>query len=118
VRANCWATFAKRLMVYKPQPLSPDSMISKNRKPIVPGFVKNAKGLVLFKKPVVQSQPEAEGIMITNDGSNHEKVQAAKKAQQSSRPIQPSITQTKGNVSICVHHLYAVAQSLTVISIV
>lgn len=70
---------------------------SKNRKPIVPGFVKNAKGLVMFKKPVVQPQPQAEGIMITNDGSNHEKVEAAKKAQQSSRPApQPSITQSKG----------------------
>ncbi|KAJ2955770.1 hypothetical protein NQZ79_g8274 [Umbelopsis isabellina] len=78
---------------------SPDNTNSKNRKPIVPGFVKNAKGLVMFKKPIVQSQPQAEGIMITNDGSNHEKVEAAKKAQQSSRPAQqPSITQSKAAI--------------------
>ncbi|KAG2177990.1 hypothetical protein INT43_003243 [Umbelopsis isabellina] len=82
-------------------PQSLDMSVSKNRKPIVPGFVKNAKGLVMFKKPVVQSQPQAEGIMITNDGSNHEKVEAAKKAQQSSRPApQPSITQSKEEITV------------------
>ncbi|KAI9474252.1 MAG: hypothetical protein EXX96DRAFT_331808 [Benjaminiella poitrasii] len=42
-------------------------------KPIVPAFAKNTKGYILFKskqttKPVV---PEADGIYLKNDGSNH-----------------------------------------------
>ncbi|CAO3669220.1 unnamed protein product [Umbelopsis ramanniana] len=64
-------------------PEFPDNERSRNDKPIVPGFIKNARGLVLFKKTTAEPKQEAlDGITIRNDGSNHEKVEAAKKAQQ------------------------------------
>lgn len=71
---------------------------SNNSKPIVPGFIKNARGLVMFKKPVDHPKPEVEGIMIRNDGSNHVKVDAAKKAQQKTIVSQSPMAETKGTV--------------------
>ncbi|GAB5586657.1 hypothetical protein Unana1_01557 [Umbelopsis nana] len=68
---------------------------SNNSKPIVPGFIKNARGLVMFKKPVDHPKPEVEGIMIRNDGSNHVKVDAAKKAQQKTIVSQSPMAETK-----------------------
>ncbi|KAF7730133.1 hypothetical protein EC973_002741 [Apophysomyces ossiformis] len=40
-------------------------------KPLVPAFAKNAKGLVLFKPPVIVEKKELDGIYLRNDGSNH-----------------------------------------------
>ena len=80
------------------QPEFPDNVKSNNAKPIVPGFIRNTRGLVMFKKPVEQPKPEMDGIMIRNDGSNHEKVEAAKKAQQKANVVSSPLNETKRTV--------------------
>jgi hypothetical protein len=82
----------------KRQPEFPDNVKSNNAKPIVPGFIRNTRGLVMFKKPVDQPKPEVDGIMIRNDGSNHEKVEAAKKAQQKANVVSSPLNETKRTV--------------------
>lgn len=78
--------YAVRHLTLWEKPEFPDNERSRNDKPIVPGFIKNARGLVLFKKTAAEPKQEAlDGITIRNDGSNHEKVEAAKKAQQERR---------------------------------
>ncbi|KAI9288228.1 hypothetical protein BC943DRAFT_318029 [Umbelopsis sp. AD052] len=100
-----------RLMMGIPEsdsfvPEFPENERSRNDKPIVPGFIKNARGLVLFKKTTPEPKQEAlDGIVIRNDGSNHEKVEAAKKAQhqEQQRGSRSPMSDTKNkfaNVSI------------------
>ncbi|KAH8548739.1 hypothetical protein BGW37DRAFT_504801 [Umbelopsis sp. PMI_123] len=84
----------------------PDNNRSRNDKAIIPGFVKNERGLVLFKKPADPPKQEVQdGIMIRNDRSNHEKVEVATgKAQQhlklhQAHGLQSPITETKNKLA-------------------